>query len=142
MLICSCTGAQRHKLPTGSPSQQTIGAQVLPRCSRHRRPYRCSRSCVQPDPDWTGCSIVFYEVSLWSFGPSIPPFATLQAECWINAKTYEYTPVNGTGRPPALDAAKRKLAVKLYNDKNYSVNQVCQVMGISKPTLYKYVRVS
>ena len=46
------------------------------------------------------------------------------------------------GRPLALDAEKRKLAVKLYNDKNYSVNQVCQVMGISKPTLYKYVRVS
>ena len=46
------------------------------------------------------------------------------------------------GRPPSLDAEKRKLAVKLYNDKNYSVNQVCQVMGISKPTLYKYVRVS
>ena len=40
------------------------------------------------------------------------------------------------------DAEKRKLAVKLYNDKNYSVNQVCQMMGISKPTLYKYVRVS
>ena len=34
----SCTGAQRHKLPTGSPSQQTIGAQILPRCSRHGRP--------------------------------------------------------------------------------------------------------
>ena len=45
------------------------------------------------------------------------------------------------GRPLSLDAEKRKLAVKLYNDKNYSVNQVCQVMGISKPTLYKYVRV-
>ena len=46
------------------------------------------------------------------------------------------------GRPSALDAEKRNLAVKLYNDKNYSVNQVCQVMGISKPTLYKYVRAS
>ena len=46
------------------------------------------------------------------------------------------------GRPPSLDSEKRKLAVKLYNDKNYSVNQVCQMMGISKPTLYKYVRVS
>ena len=44
------------------------------------------------------------------------------------------------GRPLALDAEKRKLAVKLYNNKSYSVNQVCQVMGISKPTLYKYVR--
>ena len=46
------------------------------------------------------------------------------------------------GRPPSLGAEKRKLAVKLYNDKNYIVNQVCQMMGISKPTLYKYVRVS
>ena len=46
------------------------------------------------------------------------------------------------GRPPSLDAEERKLAIKLYNDKNYSVNQVCHVMGISKPTLYKYVRVS
>ena len=46
------------------------------------------------------------------------------------------------GRPPTLDAEKRKLAVKLYNDKNYSVSQVCQVMGISKPTLYKYVRIT
>ena len=45
------------------------------------------------------------------------------------------------GRPPSLDAENRKLAVKLYNDKNNSVNQICQVMGISKPTLYKYVRV-
>ena len=35
MLIFSCTGAQRHKLPTGHPSQQTIGAQIQPRCSRH-----------------------------------------------------------------------------------------------------------
>ena len=46
------------------------------------------------------------------------------------------------GRPRSLDAEKRKLAVKLYNDKNYSVIQVCRVMGISKPTLYKYVRIS
>ena len=38
MLIFSYTGAQRHKLPTGHPSQQTIGAHILPRCSRHRRP--------------------------------------------------------------------------------------------------------
>ena len=35
MLIFSYTGAQRHKLPTGHPSQQTIGAQIQPRCSRH-----------------------------------------------------------------------------------------------------------
>ena len=45
------------------------------------------------------------------------------------------------GRPPSLDSDKQKLAVKLYNEKNHSVNQICQIMGISKPTLYKYVRV-
>ena len=38
MLIFSYTDAQRHKLPTGHPSQQTIGAHILRRCSRHRSP--------------------------------------------------------------------------------------------------------
>ena len=44
------------------------------------------------------------------------------------------------GRPPSLDAEKRKLVAKLYSEKNHSVNQICQIMGISKPTLYKYVQ--
>ena len=38
------------------------------------------------------------------------------------------------GRPPALDSEKQNLAVKLYNEKNHSVNRICQMMGISKPT--------
>ena len=45
------------------------------------------------------------------------------------------------GRPPSLNSEKQELAVKLYSEKNHSVNQICQIMGISKPTLYKYVRV-
>ena len=44
------------------------------------------------------------------------------------------------GRPKVLDPAKRALAVKLYDEKNHSVNELCQLMGISKPTLYKYIR--
>ena len=44
------------------------------------------------------------------------------------------------GRPPSLDADKQKLAVNLYYEKNHSVNQICQMLGVSKPTLYKYVR--
>ena len=40
---------------------------------------------------------IFYGVLLLSFRASIPPFATLQTECWVNAKTFEYTPMNGTG---------------------------------------------
>ena len=45
------------------------------------------------------------------------------------------------GRPPSLNSEKQELAAKLYSEKNHSVNQICQIMGISKPTLYKYVRV-
>jgi DNA invertase Pin-like site-specific DNA recombinase len=43
------------------------------------------------------------------------------------------------GRPKALDPNKRQLAVKLYNDRQYSIGEICQMMGISKPTLYNYV---
>jgi DNA invertase Pin-like site-specific DNA recombinase len=43
------------------------------------------------------------------------------------------------GRPKALDAEKRALAVQLYEEKTHSVKQICEMMGISKPTLYKYV---
>ncbi len=43
------------------------------------------------------------------------------------------------GRPKALDPSKRKLAVKLYQEKQYTIDEICQMMGISKPTLYSYV---
>ncbi len=44
------------------------------------------------------------------------------------------------GRPKALDADKRQLAVELYHEKNLTVAKICAMMGISKPTLYTYVR--
>ena len=43
------------------------------------------------------------------------------------------------GRPKALDSNNRTLAVKLYDEKHHTVDQICQIMSISKPTLYKYV---
>lgn len=43
------------------------------------------------------------------------------------------------GRPKALDPAKRRLAVKLYREKQHTIGEICQMMGISKPTLYSYV---
>lgn len=43
------------------------------------------------------------------------------------------------GRPKALDADKRALAAQLYEAKKHTVKQICQMMGISKPTLYKYL---
>lgn len=43
------------------------------------------------------------------------------------------------GRPKSLDVDKQALAVQLYEKKKHTVKQICQMMGISKPTLYKYV---
>ena len=43
------------------------------------------------------------------------------------------------GRPKLLDAEKRRHAVNLYNNKQHSIAEICRLMGISKPTLYRYV---
>jgi DNA invertase Pin-like site-specific DNA recombinase len=42
-------------------------------------------------------------------------------------------------RPKALDANKQELAVNLYHDGHHTIKEICQMMDISKPTLYKYV---
>lgn len=44
------------------------------------------------------------------------------------------------GRPKTLNEDKRKLAVQLYHEQNISVRKICEMMGISKPTLYKYIQ--
>lgn len=44
------------------------------------------------------------------------------------------------GRPPALDPARRDLCLRLYAEKRYPVAELCRLMGISKPTLYAYVK--
>lgn len=44
------------------------------------------------------------------------------------------------GRPKALDNDKRQVAVDLYRQKKMPVGRICAMMGISKPTLYSYVR--
>lgn len=44
------------------------------------------------------------------------------------------------GRPKALDADKRQVAVELYRAKKLPVKKICEMMGISKPTLYAYLR--
>jgi DNA invertase Pin-like site-specific DNA recombinase len=46
------------------------------------------------------------------------------------------------GRPKVLDENKQVLAVKLYEEKKHTVEQICKMMGISKPTLYKYIDAS
>ena len=44
------------------------------------------------------------------------------------------------GRPKALEAHKRKVVIDLYHKKELTVMEICKMMGISKPTLYAYVR--
>ena len=44
------------------------------------------------------------------------------------------------GRPKRLNQDKRKLAVRLYNEKQHSINAICEMMSITKPTLYKYIK--
>ncbi len=43
------------------------------------------------------------------------------------------------GRPKTLDTDEQVLAVKLYKEKQHTVAKICEMMGISKPTLYKYI---
>jgi transposase-like protein len=44
------------------------------------------------------------------------------------------------GGNKTLPPDKRQLAVQLYQEKKVAVKQICALMGISKPTLYAYVR--
>jgi len=44
------------------------------------------------------------------------------------------------GRPRKLNEKQVDLAQRLYREKRHSVKDICQVLGISKPTLYEYLR--
>ncbi len=46
------------------------------------------------------------------------------------------------GRPKLLTADKQQLAVDLYEAKKTSIKKICEMLAISKPTLYTYVRAS
>lgn len=43
------------------------------------------------------------------------------------------------GRPKKLNPEKAKLAQDLYNEKTRTIKQICELVGVSKPTLYKYI---
>ncbi|EHF11208.1 hypothetical protein HMPREF1030_04926 [Pseudomonas aeruginosa] len=38
-----------------------------------------------------------------------------------------------------LDPAKRKVALKLYHERQYIVVEICRMMGIGRSTLYNYI---
>lgn len=44
------------------------------------------------------------------------------------------------GRPKKLSEQQRALAIDLYNQKRHPLNEICRTVGISKPTLYAYLR--
>jgi DNA invertase Pin-like site-specific DNA recombinase len=44
------------------------------------------------------------------------------------------------GRPKALNNDQIQEAYQLYDDREYTVKQICEMLGISKPTLYSYLR--
>jgi DNA invertase Pin-like site-specific DNA recombinase len=46
------------------------------------------------------------------------------------------------GRPKELDPQKIKVAIKLHKAREHTVKEICKIMGISKPTFYKYVHES
>ncbi len=43
------------------------------------------------------------------------------------------------GRPKALDEKKRQVTIDLYRANQHSIGEICQMMGIGKTTLYKYL---
>jgi DNA invertase Pin-like site-specific DNA recombinase len=44
------------------------------------------------------------------------------------------------GRPRLLDPNKAALAKKLYEEKNHTIEEICELIGVSKPSLYHYLR--
>lgn len=43
------------------------------------------------------------------------------------------------GRPRRLDKKEQKLLVRLYEDKEHSIGEICKILKISKATLYNYL---
>jgi DNA invertase Pin-like site-specific DNA recombinase len=44
------------------------------------------------------------------------------------------------GRPKRLDAKQAAIAQALYNDRKHTVAEICQTLGISRATFYRYVK--
>ena len=44
------------------------------------------------------------------------------------------------GRPKVLDAAKVAIARKLYEERTQTVEEICSLLGVSRPALYQYLR--
>lgn len=45
------------------------------------------------------------------------------------------------GRPKSMDDKKIIMAKALFNDKKNSIKDICEILKVSKPTLYRYLKV-
>ena len=44
------------------------------------------------------------------------------------------------GRPQVLNDKQQEVAVKLYQEGEHTIREICQIIGISKTTLYNYLK--
>jgi DNA invertase Pin-like site-specific DNA recombinase len=44
------------------------------------------------------------------------------------------------GRPKSFNKEQQAAAIELYESRKYSIMQICDIMHVSKPTLYKYLK--
>jgi DNA invertase Pin-like site-specific DNA recombinase len=44
------------------------------------------------------------------------------------------------GRPKALTPKKAQQALTLYDNKNYTIEEICRTLNISRATLYRYIK--
>lgn len=44
------------------------------------------------------------------------------------------------GRPKSLDKKKREWLYRLYDEKQHPIQEICELVGVSKSTLYAYLR--
>jgi len=44
------------------------------------------------------------------------------------------------GRPKSLNPKKQQMVKELYEDKKYTIDDICKMMKISRATLYRYIR--
>ncbi|MDI7386254.1 MULTISPECIES: helix-turn-helix domain-containing protein [Enterobacteriaceae] len=42
-------------------------------------------------------------------------------------------------QPAQLSPTKKALALKLHQERNHTIQEICNMMGISKSTLYNYL---
>ena len=46
------------------------------------------------------------------------------------------------GRPRVMDEKKIQMAIELFRDPNRSIDDICEVLRVSRPTLYRYLKQS